>query len=84
MEPPVAISPLPATGLNPTLESTGTIELLVNEEGNVANVRLVSSPSRMQPMMLLSAAKTWKFRPAVRDGRPVKYRLRINVPATLP
>ena len=84
VEPPVPISPLPATGLNPTVESTGTIELLVNEEGNVANVRLVSSPSRMQPMMLLSAAKTWKFRPAVRDGRPVKYRLRVNVPATLP
>ena len=84
VEPPVAISPLPSTGRNPTLESTGTIELLVDEKGNVEQVRLVSSPSRMQPMMLLSAAKTWMFRPALRDGRPVKYRLRVDVPATLP
>ena len=38
----------------------------------------------VQPVMLLSAAKTWTFRPALRDGRPVKFRLRITVPSTLP
>jgi len=35
-------------------------------------------------LMLLSAAKTWTFRPALRDGRPVKFRLRITVPSTNP
>jgi hypothetical protein len=84
VQPPVPISPLPSILLNPRLESTGTIELLVNEEGNVAHVRLVSEPSRMQPMMLLSAAKTWTFRPALRDGRAVKFRLQVKVPSTLP
>jgi outer membrane biosynthesis protein TonB len=84
VQPPVPISALPSTGRYPNEESTGIIELLVNEDGRVAYVRLVSHPSRVQPLMLLSAAKTWTFRPALRDGRPVKFRLRVNVPSTLP
>jgi outer membrane biosynthesis protein TonB len=84
VRPPVAISPLPSTQRDPNLESMAIIELLIDEEGNVARVRLVSQPTRMQPLMLLSAAKTWTFRPALREGRPVKYRLRINLPTTNP
>jgi hypothetical protein len=34
--------------------------------------------------MLLSAAKTWKFTPALNDGRPVKYRLQLDVVMTQP
>ena len=75
MDPPIPISPLPVTGLNPNVESIGTIELVINEEGNGDRVRLISQPTRMQPLMLLSAAKAAAFRPALRDGRPVKFRL---------
>lgn len=84
VDPPIPISPLPVTGLNPNVESIGTIELVINEEGNVDRVRLISQPTRMQPLMLLSAAKAWTFRPALRDGRPVKFRLRVKVPASAP
>jgi hypothetical protein len=28
--------------------------------------------------MLLSRAKLWKFSPAIRDGRPVRYRLVVT------
>jgi hypothetical protein len=84
VQPPVPISPLPVTGRDPNLESTATIELVVDEQGNVARVRLISQPTRMQPMMLLSAAKAWTFRPALREGRPVKYRLRVIVPSSVP
>jgi len=84
VQPPVPISALPSTGRNSNEASSGTIELLVNEDGRVASVRLVSYPSRVQPVMLLSAAKTWTFRPALRAGRPVKFRLRIKVPSTVP
>jgi hypothetical protein len=82
VRPPVAITPLPVTGRNPNFESTATLELLVDEKGTVAGVKLLSQPTQIQPLMLLSAAKTWMFRPALRDGRPVKYRLRVDVPAT--
>ena len=29
--------------------------------------------------MLVAAAKAWLFKPAVRDGRPVRFRARIRV-----
>jgi hypothetical protein len=54
------------------------MELLIDETGRVERVRLVSEPVRMSDMMLLSGAKTWRFHPALKDGRPVKYRLTLS------
>ena len=46
--------------------------------GLVEQVRLVSTPVRLADMTLLSAAKTWRFHPAQKDGRAVKYRLPMS------
>ena len=54
------------------------LELLITETGVVQRVRMLSPPARMPDMMLLSAAKNWKFQPALKDGRPVSYRLTFN------
>jgi hypothetical protein len=32
--------------------------------------------------MSLSAAKTWRFQPAIKDGQPVRYRKTVWLPAT--
>jgi hypothetical protein len=29
--------------------------------------------------MLVAAAKAWKFRPAMKDGRPVRYRMQVRI-----
>jgi hypothetical protein len=34
---------------------------------------------RFQERMLMAAAKAWTFSPAVRNGQPVRYRLRIAI-----
>ena len=39
---------------------------------------MVSNLESLPDMMLLSAAKDWRFEPALKDGRPVRYRLTFN------
>ena len=51
----------------------GTLELVVDEQGDVERVRLISPSNRYHERMLVAHAKTWKFKPAIRDGRPVKF-----------
>jgi hypothetical protein len=56
------------------------IEVLVNERGVVDRVRLQSRSNSVHDHMLLSAAKAWQFRPAIKDGRAVRYVMRIAIP----
>ena len=79
----------PATLIHPQLPSgpqpgptTGLFDLTVDESGNVVTVRLLSPTGRYEDRWLVSAAKAWRFRPALLDGHPVKYRL--LVPINLP
>jgi protein TonB len=57
----------------------GTLELMVTETGRVAHVKLVSTSSRYQERMLVAAAKTWRFQPAMKNGQPVRFRARIRI-----
>ncbi len=60
-------------------EHIGTLEFVVAESGAVEHVHLVSPANRYQERMLVAAAKTWQFRPATRDGRPVRFRIKLRV-----
>lgn len=54
------------------------MEVIVSEHGTVERARLVSPARRMPDMMILSSAKVWTFSPALKDGRPVRYRLVLS------
>lgn len=79
--PPALIRPqLPSTppdGMR--LEDLGVFELVVATDGTVESAKLRSRSNRFNEKMLVSAAKTWRFSPALRDGRPVRYRKLIFV-----
>lgn len=60
-------------------ERAGELELLVGVDGRVEQARLVPASNRFQDRMMVSAAKTWRFAPATRDGRPVRYRFRMPI-----
>src|SRR6185436_6154792 len=68
--------------------AVSTLELLVNETGEVESVRLRGEPAQLADALLatmnLSAAKTWRFAPAVKEGRPVRYRKVVQVWRTAP
>ena len=55
------------------------IELVISPLGTVESVRLIGDPRNVHDSMLLSAAKAWVFRPAVKDGVPVRYRKTLSV-----
>jgi hypothetical protein len=54
------------------------IELVISEKGEVQQARMVEAPQRIPDVMLLSRAKELHFDPAVRNGVPVRYRLRLS------
>jgi hypothetical protein len=53
------------------------ISLVVNEHGRVDSVRAVNAPRNISESIVLTAAlstvKAWRFRPATKDGVPVRY-----------
>jgi hypothetical protein len=60
-------------------DDTGIFEMIVDENGDVALVNLISPRRNFHDRMLVAAAKAWKFKPATLDGQPVKYRIRIPI-----
>lgn len=54
------------------------IALIVDRDGTVESARPVVSPQNLGEALVLSqalsAAKAWRFHPATRNGRPVKFR----------
>jgi len=60
------------------------INIVVDETGRVESATLFGKPSTLQEAMAatadLSAAKTWRFRPAIKAGRLVIYRRTVWVP----
>ena len=80
VRPPVMTYPrLPQSALPEILSPiVNKLELLVREDGSVERVRMLSRPRRMSDMMILSGIKMWRFEPASKAGRPVKYLTVLN------
>lgn len=52
----------------------GAIEVVVDETGVVTEARIYLSVNRVYDNVLLESVKHWRYRPASKDGRAVKYR----------
>jgi TonB family protein len=57
----------------------GKIRVIVDDQGNVEEARIVESVHTVYDALLLSAARTWKYEPATLDGKPVRYMKLIEV-----
>jgi len=82
--PPVAVGrQLPSAAPASVARSTiGTLEMVIGRGGQVETLRLRTPLNRFHERMIVSAAKAWRYRPALKNGRPVRFLLvsSINLP----
>jgi len=82
VSPPVAIrSPGIATDRSNGDTNVSFVEILVSETGQVESARGRRRPATLggalQSTTALSVVKTWRFRPALKNSQPVKYRTTV-------
>ena len=58
---------------------SGSLEVVVDENGRVTAAALSSPIYPSYDQVLLEATKSWRYRPARKDGQPVKYRRAVAV-----
>lgn len=63
-----------AMGEPPAGTPLGAIEVVVDESGRVVDARIYQSVNRVYDAVLLESARQWRYQPAMKDGRAVKYR----------
>ena len=65
-----------------SLQPTGRLEILVGRSGRVEAVKLDTPSNGYHDRMMVSAAKAWHYKPALRNGKPVRFSLvmSINLP----
>jgi len=76
--PPRTSETLPGPAISAWTTRTNVVELIVSDSGTVERARFVTPPQRMPDVLELSRAKVWKFTPAMKEGRPVRYRLLLK------
>jgi tetratricopeptide (TPR) repeat protein len=60
-------------------EYQGVLALVIDENGNVQSVALLEGVQPEYNAVLVKAARSWKFRPAMKNGLPVQYRKLVKV-----
>jgi outer membrane biosynthesis protein TonB len=60
-------------------EYRGVLRLLIDEQGKVEQAALVQKVLDSYDPLLLAAARSWTFRPARRNGQPVRYQKVIGI-----
>src|SRR5262245_33034590 len=57
----------------------GMIDIVIDEAGVVQAASITQSVTRQYDVMALAAAKTWRYRPAMLNGVPVRYRKAVQI-----
>lgn len=65
---------------NTALDTTVVVEIVVDENGSTADVKLTKPTGNDElDRLALDTARKWKFKPALRDGQPVQSRVRLHI-----
>ena len=61
------------------LEFSGSIELLIGADGKVLSAAVTDSIHPGYDQQLKQAALGWTFKPAMKSGKPVRYRYALDI-----
>ena len=82
--PTLQVSPLyPAKLKANRVQGTVNVVFIVNELGNVISPNIEKSSNREFNQSALDAVLQWKYKPAMKDGQPVKVKVRQPISFTL-
>ncbi len=70
---------LPAYPGQVVLPRQGLIEVVIDENGAVENAFMRMSVMNTYDGLAIAAARNWRYRPAMLNGTPVKYRKAVQV-----
>jgi protein TonB len=56
-----------------------TVDILIDEEGNVADTNVTSSPGEAFSKAAVTCVKKWKFRPGTANGEPRSFRQTVTI-----
>ena len=83
LQPPVAVKQQMPLWYGPknavSRPYNGKLRVIIDEQGNVEEARIVESVNSIYDSLLVSAARTWKYEPARMDGKPVRYAKMIDI-----
>jgi TonB family protein len=78
--PPVVIKQaLPSFPGQVVIPRNGKLEIVIDESGNVESAVMRESVSQTYDAMVLSATRAWRYRPAMANGTPVKFRKTVQI-----
>ena len=77
--PAILQQALPAFPAGITVAAPGIIEVLIDERGMVVSVSMRAPVSPRYDRLAVEAAQHWRYRPAMLNGQPVKYRKMVQI-----
>ena len=60
------------------IQGTSLLEVKVDEQGNVSEVQVTCSLDQRLDQSAIDAVNRWKFKPAMRDGKPLAVRISVE------
>jgi TonB family protein len=64
------------------LHRTSTIDVLINERGTVEDVTVKQSVTPAYDALIVAAARRWRYKPALKNGVPIKFVSSVVINAT--
>jgi len=82
--PPIALSQVmppwrPADTVEARMNFTGMLEIVIGDNGKVLAASLTKHVQPRYDAMLLQATQKWSYRPAMKNGKAVPYRLSLAI-----